>query len=129
MLIYIPPIPQMPPPTTVAIYLYFVIEIPAASAVAGSSPTALKFNPIRDLLNTHPMIIATTMAKYTTQLYWNKSFPSTGMSDSTGICSLENAFFVTSDTATYPPAFCPIYSPKKLPNPVPNIVRVRPVTF
>ena len=43
MLIYIPPIPQIPPPITVAIYLYTVVLIPAASAVAGSSPTARRF--------------------------------------------------------------------------------------
>ena len=40
-----PPIPAIAPPTIVATYLYKLTFIPAASAVAGDSPTALKFNP------------------------------------------------------------------------------------
>ena len=87
------------------------------------------FNPTRDLLKNHAMITANIIAKYTSQLYRNRSGPSTGISDNTGISSPENAFFVTSVTATYPPACCPIYSPKKLPKPVPKIVSVSPVTF
>ena len=36
----IPPMPDMPPPTRVAMYLFRVTLMPAASAVAGFSPTA-----------------------------------------------------------------------------------------
>ena len=105
ILMYIPPIPQIPPPTIVAIYLYFVILIPAASAVAGSSPIARRFRPTRDLLKNHAITTARMIAKYTSQLYWNNNFPKTGISDKTGIWSFENASFVTPLTVTYPPAF------------------------
>ena len=35
-----PPMAEMPPPMTVARYLYRLTRMPAASAVAGDSPTA-----------------------------------------------------------------------------------------
>ena len=41
-----PPKPAKPQPMMVAMYLYLVTLIPAESAVAGFSPTALKFNPV-----------------------------------------------------------------------------------
>ena len=42
---YNPPRPLMPPPRQVARYLQAVTLMPAASAVAGLSPTALRFSP------------------------------------------------------------------------------------
>ena len=73
MEIYIPAIPQIPPPIIVAAYLYFVTLMPAASAVAGLSPTARRFSPVRVLFRNHAIAIARIMDRYTSQLYWNSS--------------------------------------------------------
>ena len=48
----------MPLPVHVATYLYFVTFMPAASATAGLSPTALRFSPVCVLNNTWLVIIA-----------------------------------------------------------------------
>ena len=60
-----PPSPAIAEPIIVAVYLYAVTFIPAASAVPGFSPTALKFNPILVFFKTTRTTIAINIAKYT----------------------------------------------------------------
>ena len=65
MLQYAPPMPQMPAPMQVDRYLYSVTLMPAASAVAGFSPTARRFRPARVRVRNQCMATASTMAAYT----------------------------------------------------------------
>ena len=51
-------------PTHVAPYLYLVTLIPAASAVAGLSPTALRFSPGLVLFRKYELHSASTTAIY-----------------------------------------------------------------
>ena len=56
--------PAIPPPITVARYLYSVTLIPAASAVAGLSPTAFKLRPQRVLFKKNAISSVIIIAKY-----------------------------------------------------------------
>ena len=60
---YSPPSPLIPPPTQVARYLYAVTLMPAASAVAGLSPTALRFSPFLVLPRKKARTIARMIAR------------------------------------------------------------------
>ena len=64
-------------PMQVARYLYFVMLIPAASAVAGLSPTALRFRPVLVLRRKYAETKAMMMAAYARNPYDRKSFPNT----------------------------------------------------
>ena len=61
---YKPPSPAIIAPDIVAVYLYSDTLIPAASAVAGFSPTALKLSPLLVLLRKIDITIAKTTDKY-----------------------------------------------------------------
>ena len=56
-------------------YLYLLILIPAASAVAGFSPTALSSSPVRVLFSTYAVKIAIAIATYVIKLYDSSSSP------------------------------------------------------
>ena len=47
MIYTMPPTAEIPPPITVARYLYRSTAMPAASAVAGDSPTERRYSPAR----------------------------------------------------------------------------------
>ena len=53
--------------------------MPAASAVAGDSPTARRYRPLRVLFRNHARKMASARAKYVRMLCWKSSGPSTGM--------------------------------------------------
>ena len=53
----------MPPPMQVARYLYLVTLMPAASAVAGLSPTARRLRPARVWLRKYCAAMAMAMAR------------------------------------------------------------------
>ena len=55
----------MPAPTQVARYLFRETLMPAASAVAGFSPTARRFRPFRVRFRKRWSTTASTMARYT----------------------------------------------------------------
>ena len=59
------PRPEMPAPMQVARYLFRVTLMPAASAVAGFSPTARRFRPMRVRFRKMWSTMASTMARYT----------------------------------------------------------------
>ena len=68
MMYTMPPTAEIPPPRTVARYLYFPTSIPAASAVAGDSPTARRYSPGRVRSSHRPMATASATPRYTNTL-------------------------------------------------------------
>ena len=80
-----PPIPEIPAPMQVARYLYFVTLTPAASAVAGFSPTARRFRPALVLFRKICSSTASRIAAYARKPYPKITCPTTPSSDRTGI--------------------------------------------
>ena len=119
--------PVIPPPMQVAGYLYKVILIPAASAASCLSPTAIRLRgPFCVNLMKYHIQIASIMLRYTIKLYEKRTLPTKrNPCQSRKQRIVESSFGNLAYGNITAPAVLPMNSPKKFPNPVPNMVRAR----
>ena len=98
--------------------------IPAASAVAGFSPTERRFNPTRVLLSTNDTINAIIIARYVKKSYDKNNSPKAPKSLAKGNLVEKNELvFVSAIDGNSLFVMLISEAPRKLPKPIPSVVR------
>ena len=103
--------------------------MPAASAVAGLSPTARRFSPARVWLRNQLAASAMKIARYARNPNDRKVSPNSPSLLAKGSVALKHAPVRLSAMEPPSPNSEESEPPKKLPTPTPNVVSARPVTF